>query len=90
MKQFSAALLLVSAWVLTAGESAAQSNSAAWTTPSAEQVAAERPERSLEAVPSLSGKRTVHKPLTLINLPAAQRSWPCDRTYGLIAQALYP
>ena len=47
-------------------------------------------ERSLEAAPSLSGKRTVHKPLTLINLPSAQRSWSCDRTYGLIAQALYP
>jgi hypothetical protein len=44
MSQFSAACLLLSAWMLTAGESAAQSKSAAWTTPSAEQVTAVYPE----------------------------------------------
>jgi amidohydrolase len=84
MNQFLAAFLLVSASVLTAGESAAQSNSAAWTTPSAEQVTAVYPEieslyLDLHRTPELA----MHEQQTAAKLAGRAKSMGYEVTTGV-------
>jgi len=84
MKQFSAASLVLSAWILSAGASAAQSNSAAWTTPSAEQVTAVYPETEslyfdLHRTPELA----MHEQQTAAKLAERAKSMGYEVTTGV-------
>jgi amidohydrolase len=84
VNHFSAAFVLVSSWMLSAGESAAQSSSAAWTTPSAEQVTAVYPELEslyfdLHRTPELA----MHEQQTAAKLAARVKAMGYEVTTGV-------